>query len=112
MLGPALLGAGAGLLGGVLLEEAIDRPMGGYGGGWGGGGWGGNDDGNVSAPPCPKQDTDFLQGCRCPCLLCHCHGQDALELADASAFQGTQILMMCACKARHVQCPPVLAGIC
>ena len=54
VVGPALLGAGAGLLGGVLLEEAIDRPMGGFGGGWGGGmggGWGGNDDGNVSAHP-------------------------------------------------------------
>jgi hypothetical protein len=60
VVGPALLGAGAGFLGGVLLEEAIDRPMGGFGGGWGGGmggGWGGNDDGNVSAHPCPKQNT-------------------------------------------------------
>lgn len=113
VVGPALLGAGAGLLGGVLLEEAIDRPQGGFGGGWGGGGWGGNDDGNVSAPPCPKQTTDILQGCRCTCLLSHCPGQDASEPAGASAFQGTQILM-CACNAQHaVQCPPsLLAGIC
>lgn len=96
VVGPALLGAGAGLLGGVLLEEAIDRPMGGFGGGWGGGmggGWGGDDDGNVSAHPCPKQNTHILEGCRCTCLLCHFPEQDALGPADASAFQGTQKVM-------------------
>lgn len=47
VLGPALLGGGAGLLGGVLLGEALEDRHGwgggGYGGGWGGGGWGGPD---------------------------------------------------------------------
>ncbi|CAK0787237.1 hypothetical protein CVIRNUC_010453 [Coccomyxa viridis] len=44
VLAPALLGAGAGLLGGVLLGEALeDRTGGGWGGGYGGGYGGGQD---------------------------------------------------------------------
>ena len=44
VLAPALLGAGAGLLGGVLLGEALeDRGGGGWGGGYGGGYGGGQD---------------------------------------------------------------------
>ena len=44
MLAPALLGAGAGLLGGVLLGEALeDRGGLGWGGGYGGGYGGGQD---------------------------------------------------------------------
>ena len=41
VLGPALLGGGAGLLGGILLGEALEDRNGWGGGGWGGGRWGG-----------------------------------------------------------------------